>query len=617
MTSSSTTTPAFRPWGTDNGEEPALKDILARLSNERGHFREITEASLQEEIAAEGALESSSSDDEDEEQDEDDTKVSKREPPKDRAALYEAKHEMLRHVLQAQHDMKNTLWSIALLQTKYQPSIASVSLSNEIKSMVPVGSLAADVWDPERANPRDPARETQDAILASKIRMRELQDSADGLLAAATRLKENVRQETQFWEEVMSVSDRGWKISRIPGTHHLGVHYGFRGSDPAFARSEIAAITSDSDGNIILERGIGTQPKAVRAIVRRKGQIIGTSRLPSVPDDGETTLEARIRHARDSVFDEELFHELLRESRSLTSMGVTTKGTSVRFDTTIQEDMEVELRLVSLDEDNTLGLDVSNEFDTLAQAILLTARLLLGQEHRNKLNRKQEIPPPFSSKQDDTQQKAAILRPLMLVLDHYAQVQKLNAYLDKMCKLLRIAGASAESQAARLSLPISTEGSIDTQSMVTALMKPLKAEGIIWLIASDAVTLELKLTAEAFVWNTPGSSFTIHTPSGQNVRLFSLEELLIAADDFLALALAQVLKEIVGDRWTLDPREGTLTRTAEDFGKKEVLRFSVDGSSSALILRASGSTGRKEMVWKLDGPSDTKPLNDAWKDLVG
>ncbi|KAF2167724.1 hypothetical protein M409DRAFT_53698 [Zasmidium cellare ATCC 36951] len=428
MSSTSTTTSlTFKPWATGNGEESGIGATLARINAERGHFRNITEASLQEEIAAEGALELSSSDDEDDEDDEGDSTVTKRQPAKDREALYAAKHEMRVYVGEAIRNTKNSLHFVAMLLSKFQPRVAGSSLI-DIKDKVPFGSVSADIWDPERAMPKDAAREKQDDLVATNMRMRELQESADGLLAAATRLKENVRQETLFWDEVLSVSERGWRISKIPGTHLLGVHYGFQGSDAAFARSQVAAITSDSEGTVMLERGIGTQPKAVRAVLKRHGQVVGSSSLPRVPDESETTLEARIRHARDSVFDEELFHEMLRESRSLISMGVTTKEAAVHFTTELLQDLEVELQLVSLDEDNSLGLEASHDLDTLAHAIILTARSLLGQEHRNKLNRKKDIPPPLSKEGDDTRQQTAILRPLTLVLNHYAQSTGRSTY---------------------------------------------------------------------------------------------------------------------------------------------------------------------------------------------
>lgn len=613
-TTSTATSLTFKPWATENGGDTNLKAILERIHSERGHFRDITEASLQEEIAAEGAIDTSSSDDDEEEEDDGEGTITKRQPAKDRGALFEAKHEMLAYLSEALRNSKNSLWFVAMLLSKYQPGIAGVSLNPEIKAMVPYGSVSADVLDPERVVPGTAAREAQDKLIATNMRMRELQDSADGLLAAATRLKENVRQETMFWDEILSVSERGWKISKIPGTHLLGVHYGFQGSDTAFTRSQVAAITSDSDGNIMLERGIGSQPKAVRTVLKRDGLVVGSSSLPHVADEGETTLETRIRHARDSVYDEELFHEMLRESRSLTSMGITTKDSAIHFTTELLQDLDVEMQLLSLDEDNALGLEASHELDTLAHAIILLARLLLGQEHRNKLNKKKEIPPPLSTKEDDQRRQTAILRPLTLVLDHYAQVQQLSAYLDKTCDLLRTAGIAAESQAARLSLPLVTNGSIDVQDLVTSLSRPLKAEGVVWLIASDALTLETKVTAESFVWDTPGSSFTIQPPDGRTVKLFSLEELFLAVNDFLALTLARLLKELLGEGWTLDQREGTLSRTRE-VAEKDVLKFEVK-ESNAITLRALGGHKREEVTWKSDGSSDTKPLSEAWKDLV-
>ena len=59
---------AIEPWARDAVEETSLQDVLARVNFERGHFRDITEASLQEEIAGEGALVVSDSDEEEEDE---------------------------------------------------------------------------------------------------------------------------------------------------------------------------------------------------------------------------------------------------------------------------------------------------------------------------------------------------------------------------------------------------------------------------------------------------------------------------------------------------------------------------------------------------------------------
>jgi mediator of RNA polymerase II transcription subunit 17 len=59
---------AFQPWPLEKPEPPNIIDVLARVQVERGQlFRNITESSIQEEIAADGALspDQSTSEDED------------------------------------------------------------------------------------------------------------------------------------------------------------------------------------------------------------------------------------------------------------------------------------------------------------------------------------------------------------------------------------------------------------------------------------------------------------------------------------------------------------------------------------------------------------------------
>lgn len=56
--------PSLRPWNHDTGDAESIKTILGRIYDERGHFRNITEAGLKAEIAAQenGEQESDSED---------------------------------------------------------------------------------------------------------------------------------------------------------------------------------------------------------------------------------------------------------------------------------------------------------------------------------------------------------------------------------------------------------------------------------------------------------------------------------------------------------------------------------------------------------------------------
>ena len=75
-------------------------------------------------------------------------------------------------------------------------------------------------------------------------------------------------------------------------------------------------------GRISLERGIGQKPRALHVTLRKGNRLVGTSKFPQPPNAEDTTLEARIKYARDSLYDEELYHEMVRESRALPSLGV-------------------------------------------------------------------------------------------------------------------------------------------------------------------------------------------------------------------------------------------------------------------------------------------------------
>ncbi|KXT05496.1 hypothetical protein AC578_3740 [Pseudocercospora eumusae] len=383
---------SIKPWATTNGTQtPPLKDVLAQLHNERGHFRNVTEASLQEELAAEGGLELSESSDDDDDQDVEKEKKQ----PTTRQELYTLKTDIWTHANDAHQQILLSLDMMSLLESKYAPAQAKTTMSPALSNAAPTGTLAADVW---HRMPQDKAREAQDDALAYKARMKYLQQSADDLLTASKRLEDNVRKETMFWDQILDVTNKGWSVSRIPigqkGQQRLlGVHFGFAGCRPEFTRG-IAALVPDSEGNIRLERGVGTKPKALRVILKKDGEVIGQSTLPKLPDAEETTLESRIRHARDSVFDEELYHEMLREARTLRSYDVKmSRGIEIPV-----HDYTLEVELTPLDD---LASHQSLPHSNVSQAAVLALRLLLSEAHRGALEQRALVPPPIAEKSEE------------------------------------------------------------------------------------------------------------------------------------------------------------------------------------------------------------------------
>ena len=66
-------------------------------------------------------------------------------------------------------------------------------------------------------------------VVAKGSRMEALDSAADEILRAAKKLEKEVRRETKYWQEIVSVSDKGWPIQRLrQNARYLpfGVRYG-------------------------------------------------------------------------------------------------------------------------------------------------------------------------------------------------------------------------------------------------------------------------------------------------------------------------------------------------------------------------------------------------------
>lgn len=603
---------SFHPWTRESTDEDSLKDVLARVNLERGHFRTITEASLQEEIAAEGALELSDSEDEEEDDEEEEKSEGAHHKPSTRAELYKAKNDMLANIRAAEQELLMTTEFVSLLLSKDAPKLALTTMSPALRSAVPMGSLGMDIW---HRMPVDTAREAQDELLATGVRLSSLQQSANSLLSAANRLNANVRKETEYWNQILSISERGWNVSQIPGPQHkLGVRFGFSESAPQFSRKGIAALNVDSDGTVLLDRGIGSQPQALHAVLRKNGEVVGTSKIPTVPDAEETTLEARIRYARDSLFDEELYHELIRESRTLASLGVGMKGSAVCFESggISTDGIDISLDLVTLDEDFKHSHESYHDEDALAQAIALGARLLLSRAHRDKLKKRSEIPPPLSDAKRDEKPLLPILRPVMAFVMHRAVLEQLNTYVGVVSKTLIGASIQTNHQDARFELALDTD-LITADSLISLLMQPWTSTAKLAVSPPDSEALAFEFRVETTLAYRTGPVFTLTTPSHTSGRrLDSIDELVAAADAEVASVLATGLERILGGDWICDDYEALLVKSGKDEEERRYIQVRLNSEKKMVSVSSFPATS----AWHVDGENSEKGFWDAARDLA-
>ncbi|KAJ5771577.1 Mediator complex subunit Med17 [Penicillium odoratum] len=325
---------------------------------------------------------------------------------------------------------------ISLLLSKNAPRQAETSMSPYLKQIAPLGSLNADVVNP----PPKPESAMKDIASVSRgWRLQNFNSASSKLLKAASRLETEVASETRYWNEVLAVKNKGWKVCRLPRERQaLGVQYGFLEATPVFRDRGLASLRRSEDGSLILDKGlIPSGARFVRVRVKQGSRIIsGTRPFANNSTDAES-IEHRILQARDSVFEEELFHELVREARSMASSGVTTRQNLIQVPAS--EDLEILLDLVDADENLDSDEDSTATDKLLANGLAHSLRILLSFAHRQNLRRRTQIPPPLTSKRRTTPEYH-LLRPALAYFQHLAQLRQLESFLREIFGVLRSSG---------------------------------------------------------------------------------------------------------------------------------------------------------------------------------
>lgn len=118
-----------------------------------------------------------------------------------------------------------TLDSLSLLLSKQSPTQAGLTLSQQLREMVGIGTLGADKLDEPIIHPNKARDEEEVATGWTLMQINQARDAAE---EAGKFLQREVEAESKYWEDVMAVKKAGWSICRVPREHHtLGVKFGF------------------------------------------------------------------------------------------------------------------------------------------------------------------------------------------------------------------------------------------------------------------------------------------------------------------------------------------------------------------------------------------------------
>lgn len=114
---------------------------------------------------------------------------------------------------------------VSLLLSKDTPVQASLSISPALREAVTLGTVGSDKLNDSRVSK---AQREDNNRIAKGWKLQSLNDTVDSLLNSATRLEKEIEVETKYWEQILTVSEKGWAICRIPQEKHtLGVRFGF------------------------------------------------------------------------------------------------------------------------------------------------------------------------------------------------------------------------------------------------------------------------------------------------------------------------------------------------------------------------------------------------------
>lgn len=194
------------------------------------------------------------------------------------------------------------------------------------------------------------------------------------------------------------------------------------------------------DGSALLQHGrVGSGCQRLAITVSRSGEPSGRLAVgASVPDSA--LLPDRVLEARNTIFAQELWHELHREAHSLASYGVRADNNSINFNPSSGPSLTLELETLE-DSAATVGASPDN---VLAEATHLGLHILLSHAHRlNELQRLRPTPP--HQRRNQTQNQYHLLRPIIAKILYDRSVEQVTSFAGDLTRVLRQAGVEAAS----------------------------------------------------------------------------------------------------------------------------------------------------------------------------
>ncbi|GAB1311651.1 RNA polymerase II mediator complex subunit [Madurella fahalii] len=479
-----------------------VSEFIRRVNADPGGFRGLDSADLRRQIDARH-------NDPDREDDDVDMAGAASEADSDATETKDvvaARDDILRAIHMTHQTSMFALDFISLLLSKENPAQAVTTFSHGLREMVGVGTLGATML--QTPTPLTLSRVPDNKMVAIGKRLVDLNKAADTALVASKRLQQEIGSETKYWSEVLSVSQEGWRTFRLPHEPHtMGVKFGFSNTAPEFKANGIAPMRRAEDGSVRLEHGkMGGGSKRIQVSILENGLVVGRSSLPP-PLAADAPLQDRVKESRDTIFAQELWHEINREGRTVLSRHVRLDKSAVSC--ALDDTRTISFRLATLGEADDAGPEPAGPQDAIAEALYLMLCLLLSAAHRtNELRRSEPSanrgpPPPYS-----------LLTPIVSYYEFDKNIQQFVQFITAFANVLRSAGlpASIAMKEPPLTAP---PGETASLALAAILLRPPVVQFDLTITPESRLRILLKPSPQY------GAQFTVHClppsqPGSQN-----------------------------------------------------------------------------------------------------
>ena len=403
---------------------------------------------------------------------------------------------------------------------------------------------------------------------------------------------------------------------------------------PEFRDRGLAALRRDGEGNITLDQGVrSSKSQALRVQIEPSGTVFASAISTTEDMAGEESIEKLILQARDSIYDEELHHELHREARTLANQGVRCMGDVIHLP--YEHNKHVLLDLIPYDQAAQPSEESALEDNWVPTAIALAARLLLSHAHRQNLRRRSQPPPPLTERRSP-RPTYSILRPILAHLQHRSCLASMRDFLSGLSRTLAAADSSFEyDEAVSTSIDLSNvsemvarTGSPTAEVLGNTLTAPLQTS-ITLVVPSQStnITINLRTHLSAPLFGTNYQVTITSSPPNSVISQMPPSMHFVSANDaedhilhLLTLDLVSTIASVqLGNMWVVkSAHTGELRMTPNEKGKKKWMVVTVGRQKVELqwgLTNVAGSE-MKNYVWEGGDDADEEMAGRTLEEVV-